>query len=457
MRSQLCRRKKRWVMFRKVLILTVIVLAFAASDLQAGQISCTWIGGEEGLWGDPCNWNPAVVPDNDTNAFNVTIDGSSIDVEVGLQQHRTINRLDCYGYVELVTWTSEWVVLTLTDPNGLVNYSELEIEPDITGNVTNKSGAYLLMDDTDIDDGNLYNEAGAKLETETLVGITNGNFTNDGSVFVRDYSELHVSGGSFTNNGTIQIKDGWIGNEDDGINEDLVNTSSGSIWGSGNVVSAGVNIVNGGNITASSGKLVLLAEEIINTGTLESKPGSALFLEVAVSDVNNQGNIIVNPGSTVSVKLEKLFTEPNDCALNNVPNGTIQLLGGVLSVATITQAADANFTGFGTISGNVIIETDGLISLTGPTNIIGNVTVSAGATLQISDGQTLITGQTVNNGTIELIGGTVIFQGGYTGGGTIPVTAGTDRNHFDVNSDGIENFKDFASFAESWLWQASWY
>ncbi len=98
-----------------------------------------------------------------------------------------------------------------------------------------------------------------------------------------------------------------------------------------------------------------------------------------------------------------------------------------------------------------------MISLTGPTNIIGGVTVSAGAILRISNGQTLITGQTVNNSTIELIGGTVIFQGGYSGAGTIPVTAGTDRNHFDVNSDGIEDFKDFASFANSWLWQESWY
>lgn len=443
-------------MLKKGLVFAVMVTVVSLNS-YAATIDSIWVGGENGSWGQASNWNPAIVPDNTANTFNVTIDGSSDYVGIGLQQHRTINRLDCYGGVCLETWTSEWVVLTLTDPCGLTSYGELEIEPDITGSITNKSGAYLLMDDTSIDDGTLYNEAGAKFEPEAIIGIDNGNFTNDGSVFVRNYSEIQVDGGSFTNNGTIQIKGGWIGNGIDDINEDLVNTSSGSIWGFGNVASPEVNIVNEGSISASSGSLVLHAVEIINTGTLESKPGSTLFLEVAVSDISNQGNIIVNSGSTVSVKLETLFTEPNDCTLNNVANGTIQLLGGVLSAATITQAADANFTGFGTISGNVIIATDGLISLTGPTNVIGNVTVSAGATLQISDGQTLITGQTVNNGAIELVGGTVIFQGGYSGGGTIPVTAGTDRNHFDVNSDGIEDFKDFASFAESWLWQASWY
>ena len=141
----------------------------------------------------------------------------------------------------------------------------------------------------------------------------------------------------------------------------------------------------------------------------------------------------------------------------NEPNGVIELLGGTLAATTITQKAGAALEGFGGITGDVLIDPDGLIKLTGPTNIVGDVTVEPGATLQISDGQTLITGQTVNNGSIELIGGTVIFQGGYSGAGTIPVTAGTDRNHFDVNADGIEDFKDFASFADNWLWRASWY
>jgi len=27
-------------------------------------------------------------------------------------------------------------------------------------------------------------------------------------------------------------------------------------------------------------------------------------------------------------------------------------------------------------------------------------------------------------------------------------------NHFDINADGIENLKDFAEFAQNWLWQA---
>jgi hypothetical protein len=171
-------------------------------------------------------------------------------------------------------------------------------------------------------------------------------------------------------------------------------------------------------------------------------------MALPLPDVNNQGTIEVNADGAV------VF----DCNnLNNKSTGIIKLLGGNLAAKTITQAADANFAGFGGITGNVVIEPNGLIKLTGPTNIVGSVTIQTGATLQISDGQTLITGQTTNNGTIRLIGGTVIFQGGYSGSGNITHEAGTYRSHFDINSDGIEDFKDFATFADNWLWQATWY
>jgi hypothetical protein len=55
-------------------------------------------------------------------------------------------------------------------------------------------------------------------------------------------------------------------------------------------------------------------------------------------------------------------------------------------------------------------------------------------------------------------GGTVIFQGGCDCNDcNIINEAGLDRNHFDINADGAVRLDDFASFAQSWLWQASWY
>jgi len=106
-----------------------------------------------------------------------------------------------------------------------------------------------------------------------------------------------------------------------------------------------------------------------------------------------------------------------------------------------------------------VIEPNGVIKLTGPTNIVGDVNVSPDATLEISDGTTLITGHTIcNNGTTHMIGGRVICQGGLTNTNcNIIWEPGIYTNVVDFNLDGTVNFKDFADFANTWLWRASWY
>jgi len=187
---------------------------------------------------------------------------------------------------------------------------------------------------------------------------------------------------------------------------------------------------------------------VANTGTLANSSGTTLTVMADVPDFNNTGTILVRSNGAI------VFDNSN---LRNEPSGTILLRGGSLEASRITNAQGAQFNGLGSISADLAVESNSSVHFTGPSVIYGDVTISAGATLQISDGQTLITGRTTNNGTIHLIGGTIIFQGGYTGDGQIINEAGADRNHFDVNADGIENIKDLAVFAENWLWTASWY
>jgi len=182
---------------------------------------------------------------------------------------------------------------------------------------------------------------------------------------------------------------------------------------------------------------------------LGNKPLSSLHIKPA-EDVNNQGTIEVNAGGVAF-----------DCNLVNEPNGTIKLLGGTLAATSINQAPDANFSGFGqiTVASEILIESGAKIELTGPTNIVGDVNIPADATLEISDGTTLITGHTIcNNGTIHMIGGRVICQGGLTKNNcNIIWEPGIYTNIADFNLDGTVNFKDYADFANTWLWQATWY
>lgn len=432
-------------MFRQVLFLAIVLSAVFACNIHAAVINSTWVGGESAAWDQASNWNPPIIPDNGGgNTFVVTIDGGVNYAKIFLMQSRTVSELNCRGTVELQKWTSNEIGFT-SDPNGLINYGNLAIDKiDLRGDVVNKSGGSIeFWEDISIRDGNLINEANAKLILfNTSIDIIGGVIENDGLILCFLSGSLETQ--LLENRGSISLFGGWCTSQ--GVFD---NNRTGNIEGYG-TIGGQQTFLNKGTIQASSGTLLLLNEgSIVNadSGLLMNKPLSSLHLRT-VKDVNNAGTIQANPGGGIAF----------DCNLVNEPNGVIKLLGGILAATTITQAADANFSGLGTINGDVIIEPSAVVQITGPTTIFGDVNISSNATLEISDGQTLITGHTTNSGTVHLIGGTVIFQGGYECDGcNIINEAGTDRNHFDINADGTENFKDLAEFAESWLWQASWY
>ena len=444
--------EKKRVMKTKVLMMLAIVLVFSACKVQAAQISVSWDGGGNyNDWDDANNWDPNVVPNNGTDTYAVTINAGTGEVHVGLRQRSTIDQLDCYGEVDLVMgphdWQNEPVELILVNPNGLTNHGELEIdEMEIIGNVTNTAGAMLELCDMEID-GNLYNQAGAMIEVE-FENDVEGDLQNEGTLIIPHASDLLVDK-NIRNAGLIQLFDGECASY-----EIFDNNSTGVIRGFG-VLYADQLLRNKGEITAYGGSLAVLSEgPLLNTGVLGNNPLSSLHIKPG-EDVNNQGTIEVNAGGGVAFDCN-LVNEPN--SLVSGPNGVIKLLGGTLAAKMITQAEGAEFEGFGSITADIFIDPNGIIKLTGPTTIVGDVNISAGATLEISDGQTLITGHTTCDGTIHLIGGTVVFQDGCDCDGcNIINEAGIDRNLFYINADGTVNLKDFASFANTWLWQASWY
>jgi hypothetical protein len=416
-------------MFRKVFVL-VMVFGFCVCSASAAQISVSWDGEGDGeSWSDPYNWDPNIVPDNDGDTFVVTIDSDSIgidEVEVFLAQDRTVDRLDCFGEVGLEPQMPFRVRLSLTDPNGLTNHGDLSLsgeaqQIEIGGNVTNGEEATLELYLNEIH-GDLYNNQEGTIEVEAENDVE-GDLRNEGTLTIPHASDLLVDGGIY-NGGTIKLYDGECSadvfdNDDSGI------------------------IQNFG---------VLYASQLRNKGQIIASGGSfAISLHLNVpGGINNQGMIQVHAGG-VGVGGNVV----------NDPNGEIELLGGALVTAgSIVESADASFSGFGqiTVLDDILIEPDGLIELTGPTNIVGDVNVPADATLRISDGQTLITGHTTCEGTIHLVGGTVVFQGGCDCNEcNIINEAGIDRNHFDVNADGAVNLEDYAYFVASWLWESSWY
>ncbi len=417
-------------MFRKVLALVAVVLAFGVCDLQAGQTSCSWIGGEEGVWEDANNWSCGVVPDNKgLQTFAVTISGV---VVVDLKESHVIDQLDCYENVNLghgaaLNWVE--VGLSLEDSNGFRNHGYFSTDSQVMLRI----------------DGNLDNPEGCTIDTAINGGIdVDGKVENAGLII--SCPPRGLGSDQLHNVGEIIIFGGIC------HTELLDNDSTSIIKGFGTFVVESP-FTNKGKIYATGGGLTVATYDLLsNTGTIGNTTLTSLnvmhigvLMNVGVpSDMNNFGTIEVNAGGGVTF----------DCNLVNEPNGVIKLLGGTLAATTITQFADANFSGFGTITGDVVIEPNGLIQLTGPTNIVGDMQIGTGATLEISDGTTLITGYTTNNGTIHMKGGRIIPQGGFTNNGNIIWEPGTYNNIADFNLDGQVNFKDFADFAKVWLWEA---
>ena len=94
------------------------------------------------------------------------------------------------------------------------------------------------------------------------------------------------------------------------------------------------------------------------------------------------------------------------------PNGTIELKNGVLAASVITHSKGATLEGFGGITGNLVMESESLVKITGPTYIIGDLYIGTDAVIQISEGTTIVTGKTICEGTINLTGGNIVHQGG---------------------------------------------
>lgn len=263
-----------------------------------------------------------------------------------------------------------------------------------------------------------------------------GSILNQGSVLIpfnQFWAEQRLE-----NSGLIEMYDGLCSGD-----EILENLIGGEIKGYGAIYSFG-GINNSGFLRTLAGSLMIYSPQgVSNAGTFRSSPSTSLTIVTEVPHISNQG--------TIDIELDGAVVF--DCNLVNEPNAVIRLRRGTLAAQTITQSAGAILEGFGGISGDVLIDPNGIVKLTGPTNIVGDVKIAQGAIWEIGDGTTLVTGHTTCDGTIHMKGGRIIPQGGLSGECEIIWEPGAYTNPADFDFDGKVGMKDFAAFADVWLWE----
>lgn len=425
---------------KKILILFVVVCSwfyiFCGSTL--GSYDIYWNGSSGGSWRDPSNWSPVSLPH--ANSI-VHLDNGVVCID-DADETATILQFIISGESLLLIQSNRRPCLSMNTFN---NYAKFNINGwenqgiDITGSLNNFEGAELsFFSSLRIICPSINNSGSMEIEANVQTNCDDSNFTNSGSLEIDNSSFIGVK--NFYNNGTIECGDGELGAEGEMINSSL-------IYGYG-YVGAETSFKNeaGATITASYGTLVLEGGSLFsNFGIIKNLPMSSVNIILPETSIcTNFGNIIVNTGGGVNVHGD----------LFNNSSATILMLGGSLAASNINQAQGASFSGFGNITGNITINTDGIIQLTGPTNIVGDVTVASNATLEIKDGQTLITGHTTNNGTIHVIGGIVIFQGGLTNNGNIIRESGQYSDSADLDRSGTVDGSDLAIFGAAFGWNA---
>jgi hypothetical protein len=325
-----------------------------------------------------------------------------------------------------------------TVSGGLVNNASLDVAAGVTvtadGPGLDNNAVLDMVGGTLAGAGSLVND-GTLTSSGSLTVSGSGGFTNNGTLTVTsgsltlDNSGVNTNTGTLdlaffddmtlntalTSSGTIRLKGGnWSGSGT------LTNTVTGEFSGSGAVAGS---IVNAGTVDARSGNLTIGGASFTNSGLVRNSVGSNLFVNAAT--VAHTGSIEVNAAGSV------VFSG----AVTNSAGRDITLNGGALGTGGLTNASGAVIAGFGSLTGNLV--NAGSVDFFGTTSLVGDLDVQATGHFLVRNDQTLITGHTTNNGTIETLNGQLIFEGGLTNNGALLFDPATITvSSLDVGASG---------------------
>lgn len=359
-----------------------LFLAIAA-HVPAATINSTWSGGATGDWSVPGNWNPAAVPDNGVDLYNVNVPSPSAVTANGTF---TIQILDVDAGASVIIPPGQILILNADGTvdgllslgaTGNFNASRLRFGTDLT---LGGAGTAELRGVTVFD-----SPAGARLTVGAgfTVRSLNANagfelaLTVNGTLLFEDNNNvINHPDGLFTTGSTGIVRASDTARVDIGPSNNGFTLRNAGLWDANNghfVFNFVVPVTNTGTFRVRNGGSVLFTGDIDNTGgIIDLESGGRLIPSNPSQMMTITGGAITGPGGII---------DQTDGA-----QGTLALQGGVGNDAmdisdisatigsgrTLKLAGDFDFTAFTVtpqpggnvqISGNVDIDGTGTLPL----------------------------------------------------------------------------------------------
>jgi hypothetical protein len=393
------------------LILLIIILS--SSFVKAVTITSTTTGGD---WGVTTTWIGGVVP-------GVTNDVVIATTGTGAVTTSSTSTLYCFSLTinsgSILTMYSPFTITTTSSISGTINF----------GSTNSTARTMTFIGDVTLNSGAVWNETTTGAAALFSFG---GNFTNNATTFTAQPTNHIFTGTSMTIGGTTENVMPSITLNGTTTNSGTLTVSTtlngtGTLTNTGNlnitVGSPGVNLT----LNASSvGNTVTYNRNVAQTGISATTTNPTTYYNLTLSGAGSKTFGIITVNNVLSMEGTATLLINNSFTYG--PNATLQY-----NTATARTVSSVEWILTFAATGGVIITNTGAITLNAMKVLSAGVplTINAGATLMVPDGDPLTVGGTLSSasGLVIQDGGSVIYAAG-TPSGTAERNVTHALNHF---------------------------
>lgn len=412
-------------LLRKINMLIAVVILTCVS-----AYATTFTAVNSGSWSSAATWGVAA-PSTDVSLDQIVIPAG---ITVTMDNSVTVSGAASVIEVNGTLTSAASTMLTVSGLGTISGNGVINVENIMMNTGANIAFTGIITADVITSSATTLQLTADMIANETL-NITGGTLTvgTGGSFVAGNNSTIVVSGGVLAlNGGVLGLSGSYNVNyvsssaiaglelSGSGLNNVTVNV------GAGNTVTLSTDLTVVGMLTLQSGTLVLNGNDLtIATSGNVSASGSGSIAAMALSDItvnatggldgtlnfagnsNTVGTLIINVGAGNSAAIGGSLTVDN----------ALQLTSGTLSINGSGLTINGTVSGQGTLSGNASSN----LSVTTTGGVSGSISFASGGqmlnnlTINVGQGNSVTIGTALTvNGTLDLIGGSVLNIGGQT-------------------------------------------